>query len=126
MTGPFADLAPTPTGALFVTQGGTGASFLSGDLWRVGYVIDPGGDDTLELWFRDLDGAAASAFLPFALVSVTGEFGDDPIGAGFGAFAEPVEVGFTVLSAIPLPAALPMLLSGLAGLFALRRSRRSG
>jgi hypothetical protein len=121
---PFADLGPTPNGALFATQGGTGLSFLSGDLWQVSYTVDPGGDDTLKLLFRNLDGAAASASLPLAILSMTGEFGDDPIGAGFGSFAAPVEVDFAVSSAVPVPAGLPMLLSGLAGLFALRSLRR--
>jgi hypothetical protein len=121
VTVPFADLAPAPAGALFVTD--AGASFLSGDLARVGSPIDPAGADTLELVFGNLDGSASSSFRPAALLSLTGEFGADPIRAGFGSVAAPVDVRFSI-APVPLPPSLWVLLTGLAGLLALRQARR--
>jgi hypothetical protein len=118
---PFADLGPAPSGALFVTE--AGQSFLSGDLAGVGVEVDPIGADRIELLFGHLDGAAADAFRPLALLSLVGEFGDDPLGAGFGSFADPVDVQISVLSAIPLPATLLLLLSGIGGLSVLRLAR---
>ena len=91
VTVPFADLTPAPGGALFVTRSG-GHSFLSGDLAKVGFEVNPTGSDKLELLFGKLNGDAAGAVQPLALLSLTGEFGDDPLGAGFGSFADPVEV----------------------------------
>ena len=123
VTVPFANLGPAPGGALFVTQGGSGASFLSGDLAQVGLKLDPAGLDRIELLFRDLNGSSAAAFGPFALLALSGEFGADPAGAGFGSLADPVKVDFTVSAAVPLPATLPALLAGIAGLFVLRRVR---
>jgi hypothetical protein len=120
---PFADLAPAPVGALFVTKPG-GQSFLSGDLTKVGFQVNPAGADKLELLFGKLDGDAAGAFQPLALMSLVGEFGDDPLGAGFGSFGHPVDVQVSLLSAIPLPASLLMLLSGIGGLSVIRLRRR--
>ena len=124
VTVPFADLAPKPTGALFVTERAGGASFLSGDLSKVGSRVDPTGTDAIEFLFGNVDGSASSGFKPAAFLTLTGEFGADPIGAGFGSFDAPVDVEFSV-SAIPLPASLPALLAGLAGLLALGRACRS-
>src|SRR5262245_42766671 len=45
VTVPFADLAPASSGALFVTKGG--GSFLSGDLTKVGFEVDPAGSDKI-------------------------------------------------------------------------------
>ena len=123
VTVPFADLAPTPKGALFVTTG-SGQSFLSGDLTKVGFEVNPIGADKIELLFGKLDGASAGAFQPLALLSLIGEFGDDPIGTGFGSFDHPVDVNVSVLSAIPLPASLLMLLLAVGGLCACRLARR--
>ena len=86
--------------------------------------MNPGGTDKIELLFGHLDGASAGAFRPLALMSLIGEFGDDPLGAGFGSFAHPVDVEVSLLSAIPLPASLLLLLSGIGGLSALRLTRR--
>ena len=61
---------------------------------------------------------------PLALLSLIGEFGSDPLGAGFGSFADPVDVQVSVLSAIPLPASLLMLLLGLGGLLGCRLTRK--
>jgi hypothetical protein len=123
VTVPFADLGPAPNGALFVTEGGE--PFLSGDLAKVGFEIDPIGADKIELLFGNLDGASAGAFRPLALMSLVGEFGDDPLGAGFGSFADPVDVDVAVLSAIPLPASLPMLILGVGGLLGFRLTRKA-
>ena len=82
--------------------------------------MDPLGADKIELLFGKLDGASAGAFQPLARMSLVGEFGDDPLGAGFGSFADPVAVQVSELSAIPLPASLLLLLSGLGGLSAIR------
>jgi hypothetical protein len=120
---PFADLAPAPGGALFVTRSG-GQSFLAGDLTKVGFEVNPTGSDKLELLFGKLGGDAAGAFRPLALMSLIGEFGGDPLGAGFGSFADPVAVQVSVASAIPLPASLLLLLSGLCGLSVIRLTRR--
>jgi hypothetical protein len=81
----------TPTGALFATTP-LGESFLSGDLDKVGFATNPTGADRIEMLFRDLDGTAAGSFRPFARLALTGEFGVDPLGVGFGSFADPVEV----------------------------------
>jgi len=121
VTVPFADLT-APQGALFVSTG-TGASFLSGDLTKVGYTVDPAGDDTIELLFGNLDGASANAFRPLALLALAGEFGEDPVGAGFGSFANPVDVDFSV-AAVPLPASLPLLFGGIGCLYVVHATRR--
>ena len=120
VTVPFADLA-TPKGALFVTSSG-GQPFLSGDLARVGVATDPAGADRIELLFGKLDGGAAGAFRPFALLAITGEFGDDPL-AGFASFEHPADVDLSVASAIPLPASLLTLLLGLGAIWVAARLR---
>jgi hypothetical protein len=123
VTVPFADLSSAPGGALFATQS-DGQSFLSGDLTTVGYEVNPLGSDKIEFLFGKLDGDAADAFGPLALMSLIGEFGSDPLGAGFGSFADPVDVQVSVQSAIPLPASLLMLLLGLGGLLGCRLTRK--
>lgn len=55
------------------------------------------------------------------LLTLFGEFGDagaDPVRDGFASFDAPASVSFTiapVISAVPLPAAAPLLLSALLG-----------
>ena len=83
----------------------------------------PAGPDRIELLFGNLGGSSAAAFGPFALLALSGEFGADPVGAGFGSFSDPVDVGFTVSAAVPLPASLLGLLAGIGGLIFLGRTR---
>ena len=123
VTVPFADLA-APRGALFVTSAG-GQPFLSGDLARVGIATNPAGADRIELLFGDLDGGAAGAFRPLALLAVTGEFGADPLG-GFASFEHPADVEMSVAAAIPLPASLVTLLLGIGALWLPRVTRARG
>jgi hypothetical protein len=83
------------------------------------------GDDVIELLFGSLGGSAAGAFGERALVTLVGEFGEDPFGIGFAftpvAFsANPV----TTPAPIPLPAGLPLILTGLGALGALRLAGR--
>jgi hypothetical protein len=121
VTVPFAQLAPSPAGALFVTDSGTGTNFLSGNLSRVGYSVNSGGSDVIELLFDGMDGSASKAFLPAALLRLTGEFGNDPIEAGFGSFTKPVDVEYTV-AAVPVPTSLPLLLIAVLVLVRFRRT----
>lgn len=126
---PFADPL-AGLGALFVTHA-DGADFLSGDLTAAGFVDGAAGADVIELLFENLSGSAAAAFGWGALLEMSGEFGEDPFGAGFAAFQAPLTVAFTIAPAkevgiVPLPATAPLLLAGLGliGGGALRRRAR--
>lgn len=65
-----------------------------------------------------LDLSSAAAFLPTAGVTGRIVIGDGYFGDAFGSWA-------VVSSDVPLPAALPLLLAGIAGLGALRLRRRA-
>ena len=108
----FGDITTLQTASLFVYDD-LSSLVLGGDLVNVGFVVDPLGDDTLELLFGSLVGSGTGSFGPQVLLTVTGELGDDPINTGFGSFFSPVAVQFTLAtvttSQVPLPAGLPTL-----------------
>ena len=92
-----------------------------GDLRRIGYH-----EDAIELEFDGLSGSAAADFGASALALI--EF-LDPIGLDpFAALSDgdtrraSITVSSVVLpAAIPLPAGLPLVLTGLGGLILIRR-----
>lgn len=124
-----ADLG-APSGAFTVTGPISGASFLEGDLLDFGVITDEENSDTLELLFGDLGGSAAVSFGDQVLLELFGEFGDDPIRVGFGGFAGPVSATFTIsgvqsTTVIPAPASLPLIITGVVALAAVRRRRNA-
>jgi len=135
---PLADVsfgggAFTGSGVLDVYDGLPFDPFLGGaSLVNAGFALNVSGtDDRIDLLFDGLSGAGAAAFDRFALVSLFGEFGDDPFGTGFGDFSNPsigipVDVTFSISAAeVPAPAGLAVMVTGLVGLGALGHRRRS-
>ncbi len=102
--------------------------FLGGTISDVGSVFDADGEDRIEFLIDITGGSAAGSFGASVLAIFAGEFGadDGALVAGFGPVSTSISVAPVAPPAvIPLPAALPMLLSGL-GLAALMRRRRRG
>lgn len=91
--------------------------FLTGDLLAIGFA-----EDTIELQFDNLSGVGAGSFGTSVLALVAF---DDPLGADpFASLFDGDSLGgsitvsnvATTVAPIPLPAGLPLLLAGLAGL----------
>lgn len=112
-----ADPSGTAGGALFsVDDDGV---FLDGALVRTGFD-----DDVLQLLFGGLTGPAAGDFGRFVLaelVFIDPVPGTDPLASFVDETTYDVAATLSSVSAIPLPAALPMLAAGLGGLVLLRR-----
>lgn len=89
--------------------------FLSGDLLAVGFT-----ENVIELQFGNLAGSGAGSFGSSILATLTSrDFGTDPFGALAGGGFTTASV--TVVSVVPLPAGIALLLSAIAGLAILRR-----
>jgi len=98
--------------------------FLSGDLIAVGYT-----EDVFEFQFGNLVGSAAADFGDSVLMVVTlfDSLGDNPFAGlvDFESYGASISVSSVVPSAVPIPAALPLFLSAIAGLGWLGRKQRS-
>ena len=94
-------------------------AFLDGSLVQAGFA-----DDLLQLLFGNLTGSAAGDFKQFVLIEL--EFidpfpGTDPLGNLVDGTAYDVVATLSSVTAIPVPAALPLLAGALGGLVLLRR-----
>lgn len=99
-----------------------GASFLTGDFTGFRAEFDATGEDTLTFLFDNTSTAAPGTRFPatFPLI-VTGEFAASETAFFQNGVATPTSAEAVIT---PLPAGLPLLLSGLAGLGLWRRLRR--
>ena len=117
----LADPTDGPTGGFDIFEDFGFSLALSGDLEQVGFFTD-----TIELLFGSLTGSAAGSFGSQALMTI---IFDDPLGDNpFDAFVDgeiynaSISVSSVAAPAvIPLPAGLPLLLTGLLGLGSVRR-----
>lgn len=101
--------------------------FLAGDLSAIGFT-----EDAIELQFGNLSGSGASSFGSSVLMLISF---DEPIGANpFNAFVDFDSLGASIsiasvadtsVAPIPLPAGLPLLITGIGGIALLRRRRRT-
>jgi len=96
--------------------------FLGGDLIAVGFT-----EDVIELQFGNLDGSAANLFGSSVLALIAFE---DPLGANpFAALLDgdslwaSISLSKVAVAPVPLPAGLPLLLAGLAGMAMVRKRR---
>ena len=125
LTGTLDTSGTTPavtSGALALTDGG-GADYLSGTLTGIAFLFSETGDDTVTLEIVPTSGSALADFQPLVIAMVVGEFGTtlaDALDLGI-AFAD----GHLALSQVPVPAALPLLATGLGALALWRRRRRA-
>lgn len=101
--------------------------FLGGDLFAVGFI-----EDVIELQFNNLSGSGAGSFGTSVLALITF---DDPLGANpfaslfdgdsLGASITISDVASSTVAPIPVPAGLPLLLTGLGGIVLLRRRNKA-
>ncbi|MEM8761873.1 MAG: hypothetical protein AAGE83_16375 [Pseudomonadota bacterium] len=86
-----------------------------------------GADDTFAFQFGAVDGVEAARFANGLVARVTGGFGPDPFGAGFGVI-ELVDVSFELAPvldvAVPLPPTVWMMLGSILGVGWIGRTRR--
>jgi len=92
--------------------------FLAGELLAVGFT-----EDLIELQFGNLGGAGAGVFGSSVLIMISF---DDSLGPNpFSAFVDGDVLGASIsiasVAPIPLPAGLPLLLTGIGGIALLRR-----
>ncbi len=100
-------------------------SFLGGDLIAVGFA-----EDLIELQFGNLTGYGVDAFNSTVLMTIVFDDPANALGANpFDDLVEgfPYEASITIanVTPVPLPAALPLLLVGLAGMGALSRRKKA-
>ena len=89
-----------------------------------GSLFNGGGDDTLEMLFDVTGGSAAADVGARVLLSFVGDF---DTGGSLDFFSDEVffaDAEFEMVQAVPIPAALPLFLTGLFGLGWMARWRR--
>ncbi len=108
-------------------EGSVPQEYISGSITDAMFALDtdPMGTDVIQLTLSELEGILAPAYGSRAILSLTGEFGDDPLGSGFGDFFSPVAVDYTLAKPVPLPASLPLAAAGLAVLAIVRRRAKT-
>lgn len=111
---------PTTGLSGFLDVSDENGQFLVGDLQAIGFT-----EDIVELEFGNLTGAGAGSFglSVLALIAFDDSLGSNPFAAFNDGDALTASVSISNISAIPLPAGLPLLLSGLIGLGFVARGR---
>ncbi|WP_193141272.1 MULTISPECIES: VPLPA-CTERM sorting domain-containing protein [unclassified Meridianimarinicoccus] len=123
-----ADIAPDgsfTSGDLAVADGA--AAWLNGSLSQIAFTENTAGDDTIELLFTTLNGAAAGEFGNLSVLTLMGEFGPTPFAASAplatsGVFGT-AQLNPASSAAIPLPAGAVLLLGALGALGLAARRR---
>lgn len=118
----LADPTGTATGGFDVTD--ENGLLLGGDLLAVGFS-----EDVIELQFDNLIGSGAGSFGSSVLMVVAfsdsfDELGSNPFDDFADGFFYDATISVSNVAAIPLPAGLPLLLTGFLGLGLLARRRK--
>jgi hypothetical protein len=99
--------------------------FLSGDLLALGFI-----KDVIELQFGNLKGSAAGLFSSsvLAMIAFDNPLGDNPFASLFEGDSRSASIVISSIAdstvpPIPLPAGLILLLTGIGGIFLLKRRR---
>ena len=108
------------------TQGGPVSFLIADTLLDFAALTRTGvNNDRIELLFGGVTGPASAAFGPRVLLALVGEFGPDPLGAGFGsALGGGVAIEATLSSVVPLPGSAWMMIAAAGAVVLIGRRRR--